>query len=179
MRRHHQAPPDPPRPRYDRWSLSTCAMSASLVLAACAQNTAQSPSAADEKAKTPALQPAAAPMGPGMQRSDETTPKAMHEPETAPMGPGMQGEQSGTGGSGGMRPRPGMGMRPGPGMGMGMGRRCQDKFETFDSNGDGLITEEEFSASPHRRGEAGMLFRERDVNGDGSLTFDEFCPADD
>ncbi len=68
---------------------------------------------------------------------------------------------------------------PGRGLGSrdtGRGLRCQENFEDLDIDGDGQLTEQEFSAVTHPRGEASMLFRERDANDDGIITFDEFCP---
>jgi Ca2+-binding EF-hand superfamily protein len=56
---------------------------------------------------------------------------------------------------------------------MGMG--CERNFETFDADGDGKLTAEEFAAWPHARGDAKSLFEARDSDGDGSLTREEFC----
>jgi Ca2+-binding EF-hand superfamily protein len=79
----------------------------------------------------------------------------------------------------------GPGMGPGPKSGMGMhrrrmggsakGMRCEQRFETFDADGDRKVTREEFAAWPHARGDAQRLFAERDRNNDGSITRDEFC----
>jgi hypothetical protein len=67
----------------------------------------------------------------------------------------------------------------GQGMGQGAGGApkmgCQQRFDSLDTNKDGLVTKEEFMASPHPKGNAEQMFKARDANGDGSLTKDEFC----
>ena len=72
---------------------------------------------------------------------------------------------------------PGMGMGPGagPGRGMGGGPRCEAHFSRFDSNSDGNVSEAEFTALPHPRGDAKAIFTARDQNHDGLLTKTEFC----
>jgi Ca2+-binding EF-hand superfamily protein len=70
-------------------------------------------------------------------------------------------------------PRGGMHQR-----GMGrpmMGMRCETHFDAFDSDGDSKLTLPEFAAWPHARGDADVLFAERDRDKDGSLTREEFC----
>lgn len=52
---------------------------------------------------------------------------------------------------------------------------CQDRFDSLDTNKDGQVTKEEFTAAPHYRGNAEQMFKTMDVNADGSLTKDEFC----
>jgi len=53
--------------------------------------------------------------------------------------------------------------------------RCEDHFKSTDTDKDGKVTLEEFSAIKHPRGNAKDLFKSRDVNNDGFLTVDEFC----
>jgi Ca2+-binding EF-hand superfamily protein len=71
-------------------------------------------------------------------------------------------------------PGPGAGMGPHRG-GLGMGARCQDNFDAFDQNGDGLLTEQELAAWPHAHGDAASIFAARDHDHDGVITKDEFC----
>ena len=52
---------------------------------------------------------------------------------------------------------------------------CQDRFDALDINKDGQLTQDEFLATPHHRGNAEQMFKAMDVNGRGYLTRDEFC----
>jgi len=52
---------------------------------------------------------------------------------------------------------------------------CQQRFDAMDTNKDGQVTKNEFSAAPHHRGNAEQIFNSMEVDGDGSLTKDEFC----
>jgi len=56
-----------------------------------------------------------------------------------------------------------------------MGMRCEQHFDAFDVNRDGKLTNDEFAAWPHMRGDAETLFEERDSNHDGTITLAEFC----
>ena len=90
--------------------------------------------------------------------------------------------------SGTMTARGPSGMR-GPGMDSGhgnsmrhrrmgepmMGMRCEHHFDAFDVNRDGKLTNDEFAAWPHVRGDAETLFDERDRDQDGTVTSAEFC----
>ncbi len=53
--------------------------------------------------------------------------------------------------------------------------KCQERFNSMDSNQDGMVTQEEFMAISHPGGRAEEIFKSRDKNGDGSLTQEEFC----
>jgi len=52
---------------------------------------------------------------------------------------------------------------------------CQDRFDGMDTNHDGVVTGEEFTAVPHPGGHSEEVFKSRDTNGDGTLTKGEFC----
>jgi Ca2+-binding EF-hand superfamily protein len=52
---------------------------------------------------------------------------------------------------------------------------CQDRFDALDTNHDGKLTQEEFMAAPHHRGNPEQRFKAMDVNGHGYLTKEEFC----
>lgn len=86
---------------------------------------------------------------------------------------------------GGMNQGRGMG----PGMGPGMGRNMPS-FQSFDTNGDGVLQQEEFQLARanriRQRAEQGYQMRNLqnapsfesiDANGDGSVTPDEFSAA--
>lgn len=45
----------------------------------------------------------------------------------------------------------------------------------MDTNRDGQITKEEFTAVPHPGATTERIFADRDQNSDGVLTMDEFC----
>jgi hypothetical protein len=52
---------------------------------------------------------------------------------------------------------------------------CQERFDTLDANHDGKVSQEEFAAIPHYRGNAEQMFKNMDRDGDGVLSKDEFC----
>ncbi len=52
---------------------------------------------------------------------------------------------------------------------------CQERFDALDTNHDEKLTEEEFMAAPHHRGNPEEMFKAMDVNGRGYITKDEFC----
>ena len=52
---------------------------------------------------------------------------------------------------------------------------CQERFDALDTNKDGQVTQDEFLAAPHHRGNAEQMFKAMDVNGRGYVTKDEFC----
>ena len=52
---------------------------------------------------------------------------------------------------------------------------CSANFQRLDADSDGVVSEDEFTAVPHRRGSASELFRERDANSDGKLDLTELC----
>jgi Ca2+-binding EF-hand superfamily protein len=52
----------------------------------------------------------------------------------------------------------------------------QENFDLLDADGNGRLTEEEFSAWPHPHREAEVSFERRDSDGDGIITREEFCP---
>jgi len=53
--------------------------------------------------------------------------------------------------------------------------RCEAHFERFDSNADGSVSLEEFTALPHPHADPQAVFAARDGNHDGQLSRDEFC----
>jgi hypothetical protein len=52
---------------------------------------------------------------------------------------------------------------------------CQERFDALDTNKDGQVTQDEFLAAAHHRGNAEQMFKAMDVNGRGYVTKDEFC----
>jgi len=52
---------------------------------------------------------------------------------------------------------------------------CAENFAAFDDDGDGRVSENEFSSHPHAQADAAGVFRARDRNGDGTLEVGEFC----
>ncbi len=62
-------------------------------------------------------------------------------------------------------PLPGAGSRGG----------CRARFASFDADGDGRVSEDEFLNQAHRRTDPGSVFLSRDRNGDGMLNVAEFC----
>jgi hypothetical protein len=44
---------------------------------------------------------------------------------------------------------------------------CQQRFDALDTNRDGQVTNDEFLAAPHQRGNAEQMFKAMDVNGRG------------
>jgi len=52
---------------------------------------------------------------------------------------------------------------------------CHGRFDALDTNHDGKMSQEEFAAVPHYRGNAEQLFKSMDSNTDGALTKEEFC----
>jgi hypothetical protein len=52
---------------------------------------------------------------------------------------------------------------------------CQERFDAMDTNHDGAVTRDEFTAVRHPGGRGQEVFKSRDTNGDGVLTKDEFC----
>lgn len=52
---------------------------------------------------------------------------------------------------------------------------CQGRFDTLDVNHDGKVSQEEFTAIPHHRGNAEQMFKNMDRDSDGTLSNDEFC----
>ena len=53
--------------------------------------------------------------------------------------------------------------------------KCQERFDSMDTDHDGQLTKEEFMAAPHPRGHAEQMFKAMDVNGIGYVTKEEFC----
>lgn len=53
--------------------------------------------------------------------------------------------------------------------------RCQEKFEQLDTNKDGKVSYEEFTAVAHPVGNPELIFKGRDKDADGFLTIEEFC----
>lgn len=52
---------------------------------------------------------------------------------------------------------------------------CKGRFDTLDTNHDGKMSQEGFTALPHYRGSAEQMFKSMDNDRDGILTKDEFC----
>ncbi len=88
-----------------------------------------------------------------------------------PTGAGSVADQR-TGG-----PRHGHQMREHRAPGTMMGARCDQHFDAFDTDHDGKLTQDEFGAWPHARGDANVLFGERDLDHDGTIERGEFCTA--
>ena len=63
--------------------------------------------------------------------------------------------------------------QPCPGGGKGI--RCMERFKSMDTNHDGAISLEEFTAIQHHRGYPEEIFKSKDINKDGSLTQEELC----
>lgn len=53
--------------------------------------------------------------------------------------------------------------------------KCEQRFVQLDTNKDGKVTLQEFTAINHPGGKAEEVFKKRDANGDGVLTKEEFC----
>jgi len=90
-----------------------------------------------------------------------------------------------------MQQRPGMGSGMGPGMGPGMGRGMgMPSFSTFDLDGDGILTQDEFNKAhsqrmqqraqqgyPMRNAAYAPGFETFDRDGDGRVNASEFAAA--
>lgn len=53
--------------------------------------------------------------------------------------------------------------------------QCQERFDGMDTNKDGMVAKGEFMAQHHPGRRADDIFKSRDSNGDGVLTQEEFC----
>ena len=62
-----------------------------------------------------------------------------------------------------------------PASGIQPKRGCRERFAALDTNGDGLVSVDEFLVRPHECEEPEQVFSLRDGNRDGSLTESEFC----
>jgi hypothetical protein len=67
------------------------------------------------------------------------------------------------------------GQTPGPAREIAALKECIEKFKEMDKDQDGMVTESEFTAVPHKGGEAKALFKSMDVSGKGYLTRHEYC----
>lgn len=136
--------------------------------------------------------------GDGRVSEDEFNARPHAHPEPMAVFRGRDGDKDGTltevefcSGFRGAAPAPRSG-GPGAGQGMSgprhgsqmrdhraprgmMGARCEQHFDAFDADHDGKLTEGEFRAWPHARGDADVLFGERDVDHDGTISRGEFC----
>lgn len=53
--------------------------------------------------------------------------------------------------------------------------KCEQRFIAMDADKDGKVTLKEFTAVKHPGGNAEEIFKMRDSNGDGVLSKEEFC----
>ena len=56
-----------------------------------------------------------------------------------------------------------------------MVQQCQKNFDAMDTNGDGVVTSDEFFAWEHQGANPEGVFKSRDTNGDNVLSKEEFC----
>jgi Ca2+-binding EF-hand superfamily protein len=70
---------------------------------------------------------------------------------------------------------PGTGPLTGPAV--RAGASCSDHYAAYDTNSDGSVTIEEFSAWPHIQGDSRLIFAARDRNNNGVISRAEFCSA--
>lgn len=55
--------------------------------------------------------------------------------------------------------------------------KCETRFAEMDTDKNGQLTLEEFTAGKHPGGQSADVFNSKDANGDGVITPEEFCAA--